>query len=163
MARCWFLGFAFFVAAMSFGCSPQQLLSNEVEGTWRVSQIIDNGESVSPEELHGMTWTFAGGRRIMKAPDEGPDEMTYTLDPTREPKAIDLKYPHATYFADETGGSREVERLLAIYKHDGDTLKIASRPPTAPQQRPTGFEFEKGTSLSVMILTRSQSEAAVIP
>ncbi|MBA3727390.1 MAG: TIGR03067 domain-containing protein [Armatimonadetes bacterium] len=130
---------------------------DKLQGVWQVAELHINGKPESTDDGGAGTYTFTGNKLITAAPGDGPDEMTYSLDTASTPTAMDLKFPRAMTFPDEAGGKRQVERLLAIYKLDGDKLTIAYMPGTARQKRPTHFEFEEGTELSVVVLKRGKS------
>lgn len=126
------------LAACVTGCGRPA--HEELRGAWQVSRIINNGQPAPEEELKGMEWVFAGDQLTMRGPGEGPDVVAVKLDPTREPREMDLTGP---------------DTLRAIYKLEGKTLTIALPPRTAkPSARPTKFEFEPGSELSVIILKR---------
>jgi uncharacterized protein (TIGR03067 family) len=64
--------------------------------------------------------------------------ITFTLDPARTPKTIDLSVGVEDF---------RPRTWLGIYKLDGDTLKICIVPPEREPERPTAFETKPGSKL----------------
>ena len=115
----------------------------ELQGTWDVTQIVNNGEPAPGDEIRGMRFVFAGDQLTVSGPDEGPDEFTVTLDPAQVPAAMDLFLV-----------GRET-KILAIYKLDRDTLTIAMPPQAAGRRaRPTTFVSMRGSELGAITLKR---------
>lgn len=87
-----------------------------------------------------------GERIVKKAGSE--KQATYTVDPTKKPKTIDVTY---------RTGSEKGKTLQGIYELDGDDLKVAFRFPSE-KERPTEFSSEKDDSVQVLFLKRAKRE-----
>jgi uncharacterized protein (TIGR03067 family) len=87
-----------------------------------------------------------GERIVKKAGSE--KQATYTLDPTKKPKTIDVTF---------RTGSDKGKTLRGIYELDGDDLKVAFRFPPE-KERPTEFSSEKDDSVQVFFLKRAKPE-----
>jgi uncharacterized protein (TIGR03067 family) len=112
----------------------------KLQGTWK--QIAYERDGIEePLDEHG--WepkaTFAGDTFIVTLADGStPIKGTYTLDPTREPKAMDLT---------DTFGEDAGKTFLAIYSLEGDRFIFCAA--DAGQERPTEFRTRPGQVLRV--------------
>jgi uncharacterized protein (TIGR03067 family) len=84
-------------------------------------------------------------RIVKKAGSE--QQATYTLDPTRKPKTIDVTY---------LTGPAKGKTLHGIYALDGDDLKLAFRYPPG-KERPTGFASNKD-DVGELLFKRAKAE-----
>jgi RNA polymerase sigma factor (sigma-70 family) len=97
----------------------------EIQGTWESHETLTsvvNGKPQLPQRVK-ITWVIKGDK-LIRLDAEGfiEDEQTFTLDPTGQPKRIEMS-------------DRRTGQFSGIYQLDGDRLKIAmgdqGRPPTA--------------------------------
>lgn len=96
-----------------------------------------------PDEVPGsLKHTFNGGRLIVESVNPGrfSGEMTYKLDPTKDPKAIDLTH---------TLGKEQGKVRLGIYLLDGDDLKMC-----VDDERPTEFATRPESGRALIVLKR---------
>ncbi len=77
--------------------------------------------------IEGKMFTDRIGSEVLAA-------GTISLDATRSPKTIDVKF---------TAGSPKGQMSLSIYELDGDTLKACSAEPG--KDRPSAFSTKEGT------------------
>ena len=115
------------------------------QGTWRQIAHERDGVTDPPDE---QGWeprvTFAGDAFVVTQADGStPIKGTFKIDPTREPKALDLT---------DTFGADGGKTFLAIYALEGDRLTFCAA--DAGQERPTEFRTGLGQDLRV-----SQREA----
>jgi uncharacterized protein (TIGR03067 family) len=96
-----------------------------IQGTWVMTRMESAGKEVSRAKLaeSRIRLMIAGGRMTMQRPGR-TQNLTFTLDPSKDPREIDLD-----------DGESLITR--AIYQLDGDTLKICWAEPGAA--RPLDF------------------------
>jgi uncharacterized protein (TIGR03067 family) len=112
----------------------------KLQGTWK--QIAYERDGIK-EPLDEQGWEpkaiFAGNTFIVTLADGSiPIKGTYTLDPTREPKAMDLT---------DTFGEDAGKTFLAIYSLEGDCFTFCAA--DTGQERPTEFRTRPGQVLRV--------------
>ena len=112
----------------------------KLQGTWK--QIAYERDGIK-EPLDEQGWepkaTFVGDTFIVTLADGSiPIKGTYTLDPTREPKAVDWT---------DTFGEDAGKTFLAIYSLEGDRFMFCAA--DAGQERPTEFRTRPGQVLRV--------------
>ena len=110
------------------------------QGTWRQIAHERDGVSDPPDE---RGWepraTFTGDTFVVTLADGStPIKGTYSVDPTREPKALDLT---------DTFGADAGKTFLAIYALEGDRLTFCAA--DAGQERLTEFRTRLGHDLRV--------------
>jgi uncharacterized protein (TIGR03067 family) len=116
-----------------------------LQGTWVMEALEVNGENVPAKKLAGTTLTIKGDRYITKVKDTAR-EVTFKLDPSEKPKAIDMYFPDGP----------ELPKLSkGIYELDGDTLKVC-RHQTPGEDRPRSFVTSAGTNLFVVTWKRKK-------
>jgi uncharacterized protein (TIGR03067 family) len=112
----------------------------KLQGTWRQIAHERDGVADPPEE---RGWeprvTFTGDTFVVTLADGStPIKGTFKVDPTREPKALDLT---------DTFGADAGKTFLAIYALEGDRLIFCAA--DASQERPTAFRTQPGQDLRV--------------
>lgn len=114
------------------------------QGTWVVTQAIFDGQETAPE-VAGSIRRVVEGDHVVWQRDGKPFAGTrIELDPTREPKTIDV-------FPD--GGPNRGQRAPGIYRLEGDTLVLCMAPPDGT--RPDAFEAPSGSGRSLMTFRRA--------
>jgi RNA polymerase sigma factor (sigma-70 family) len=115
------------------------------QGTWRVVDTEEQGYNIYDKELKetfvvkGRTMTYCRDGKVQVT-------MTITLDPTKTPSAIILEF---------TDGDEKSHKNYAIYKLDGDTLKLRMNDKfegNSEDERPTDFSTENGKGGVLFIL-----------
>jgi uncharacterized protein (TIGR03067 family) len=119
---------------------PEDGITRELKalaGSWRPISTENNGFKSSEGDLTGILWIHdADGRWTMRRGDKAVVEWAVKkIDPTQNPKTIDLEV---------TAGAYKGIIYLGIYELDGDTLRICFALPDKPE-RPTDFSAAKGT------------------
>jgi uncharacterized protein (TIGR03067 family) len=117
------------------------------QGTWAVVAFEYDGQRTPPETLRTIERVVSGSRAIWKRDGETFSETTIELDPTKEPKAIDV-IPE--------GGPFKGRRAPGIYRFDGEELTICMVDPGGG--RPEAFTAGKGSGRTLMTLRRSRPE-----
>lgn len=109
---------------------------DKLEGTWILVSAVRDGKDVPDDEvsrtklvIKGDAFTFPEYERVGTGPSG-----TFTIDPSRTPRAID---------ATPSSGPNKGETWLGIYEIAGDLYKVAFAPPG--KARPTRFVSEPGS------------------
>lgn len=135
------------VAADSPAGDPAAADREKLRGTWTPAAIERDGKRAGPgdadfENFKGQLFTFDAEKLAFKIPGGVGGDATYRLDPSADPKGIDL-----------TGvGSKSTTK--AIYKFDGDALILCRAEPDAA--RPTEFKTKPGDKVVLYILKRKK-------
>jgi uncharacterized protein (TIGR03067 family) len=127
--------------------TPEERLKREEEklaGTWRVTAAKANGERVPPDQVPKMKLTFKDGKFTVQRGEEKPREGTYKIDPTKNPKTIDI--------VNRTTGPEKDQKQVGIYELTGNELKICAC--DASKKRPTNFDTRDKDGYSVLVLKR---------
>jgi uncharacterized protein (TIGR03067 family) len=118
-----------------------------LEGTWVGESGEDNGKRMAADDVRQGKLIFKGQSVIARR--EGGEDVpgVVTIDPTKDPKTIDLIPVTA-----EKG-----QTLAGIYKLEGDTLTICMPMPQKPGwARPTKFDAGRGTNHMLVVLKRQK-------
>ena len=118
---------------------------DKLQGKWSVT-AMERGEKSAPKEIiDNIVITFAGDKMTLGRTQAGAKskEYTITLDPTKDPKAVDLI---------PTDGTSKGKKVAGIYRFDGNDLKICM-PNSDSQERPKEFKSVKDSDLIMMSLT----------
>jgi uncharacterized protein (TIGR03067 family) len=106
----------------------------KLEGTWKSTSFTKSGKK-EEDKQKGITATFKGDKVTVKFGDKAM-EATYTVDPTKKPKTMDVTA--------KMGDKKET--LLMVYELDGDTLTVSHFDgEMATKERPKNFEATKDT------------------
>ncbi len=103
----------------------------------------DNGNK-SPQEANRNYTVGLTGRRIIVVRNEKSTVAIYTIDPTKNPKAIDIT---------PLDGVNRGKTLPGIYTWDGDTLKLAW---SEKGTRPTEFVSKKDSGVVLFVLKKEK-------
>ena len=110
----------------------------KLEGTWIVESFESKGK-VSDKEK-GQEFIVTADKMGLKKPNGKIEEVSYTIDPAKKPKVIDL--------------SAGKEMIPGIYELDGDTLKICFAEDS--KDRPTEFATKEDNRNRLMVLKRQK-------
>jgi RNA polymerase sigma factor (sigma-70 family) len=113
----------------------------KLQGTWVVVSLQEDGAEKQANghlqlKIDGETFTMLDGDRLT---GKGP----FTLDPSRDPMEMDLKFRE---------GKERGKTGLAIYAWDGANLKFCGA--DSKEKRPTGFTTMPGDDRILLILKR---------
>jgi len=120
------LSLIFLMAAKPADLAKKDL--DKLQGEWTMSALEVEGKQVPPEKIEGTTLTIKGDKYIVTVKDK-KHEVTITLDPSKEPKSIDMSFPD---------GPNAPKVGRGIYKLEGDTF-ILCRAQATEGERPTEF------------------------
>ncbi len=113
----------------------------KLEGTWQAVAFAESGRQAPPTLTDTMTWTFQGNRFTWRfSKDKVEMDGTYTINPGKKPKQIDLADKETDY------------KGVGIYALDGDTLKIRFH--QAGDPRPIKFSTRRGTSDQFLLILK---------
>src|SRR5689334_4064880 len=73
--------------------TPEERLKREEDklaGTWRVTAAKANGVRLPDREVPNLKLTFKDGKYTVQLGKEKPQEGTYKIDPSKNPKTIDI-------------------------------------------------------------------------
>jgi uncharacterized protein (TIGR03067 family) len=108
-------------------------VANQLRGTWVAVSLEHGGKQEAPPNGEELTFTFDGGKLIIKE-SRRTEEGSYTTNDTKNPMEIDL-IPSKNVPKEAT--------IKGIYRIDGDTLKLAF---TRGGARPTRFDAKDDNS-----------------
>jgi uncharacterized protein (TIGR03067 family) len=87
-----------------------------IQGTWKVTRL-EYGGRINTEHFREDTWIFKGDQLTLIGDGKVFYKMTFKLDPTKQPKTIDLTI---------TEGDSDVGRTdLGIYRLAENTLTLS--------------------------------------
>jgi len=108
------------------------------QGTWITTSSIFDGQPASPELVRSIRRIVTDDHVVWERDGKRFAGTTIVLDPTKEPKTIDVI---------PDGGPNRGEHILGIYKLEGDTITICMAGPAQP--RPREFKAEKGSGFTL--------------
>jgi uncharacterized protein (TIGR03067 family) len=111
-----------------------------IQGVWKITHFEEQGKVEPPEKFKSMVYVFMDGKATIKVDGKAVVEGKYKLDPSKDPKHIDLK------LGDEDGPG--------IYKLDGNKLTICAPAFAAKAKRPKEFKAPKDSRLMLMKFER---------
>jgi uncharacterized protein (TIGR03067 family) len=118
------------------------------EGTWSVTSSVYDGQAASEDLVRSIMRIVEGDHAVWERDGKRFAGTTIELDPAREPNAIDVI---------PDGGRNRGERVLGIYKLEGDKLTICMADPG--KSRPTEFKAERGSGCTLRTFTRETPRA----
>jgi uncharacterized protein (TIGR03067 family) len=140
------LGVLILNAGLVVAGPKEELLEREQErlaGTWRVVGAEVGGMPIPPRAYRDLTLTFKDGKFTARMGDEEPQEGTYTIDPAKNPREMDIS---------RAGGPAKAKKQTAIYSLAGDLLKICSV--EAGDERPADFDTREKPGRTLLTLRR---------
>jgi len=164
--RWMFLSIAGVLTAALASADDAKKDAEQLQGTWKVVKIVEAGRKQPPSDrMKGMRYIIKGETMTAKEGDE-EHRMPFKIDPTKDPKAIDLTTPGGSHVykiivtkdgktVDEKVGDPEETKhtTRGIYRIDGDKLALCC-PRGDDAQRPTTFTPQVGSPVNVIHLER---------
>ncbi len=142
-----FVVLASLVSVAGLAAAPSdELIEREhkrLEGTWRVVSAEVEGTPIPAREFRDLQLTFKDGKFKAKRGDEEAQEGTYAIDPSRNPREMDIT---------RTNGPAQGQKQLAVYSITGNLLKICSY--ESGTERPSGFDTRDRPGCTLMTLRR---------
>jgi uncharacterized protein (TIGR03067 family) len=118
------------------------------QGVWRTESFRRDGKDTPEAIAKSITRAVDGDHVVWKRDGKSFSGSTIVLDPTADPKTIDI-------LAD--GGPARDKRVLGVYKLEDDTLTICTADPDQP--RPKDFKAEKDSKHTLMVFKREPKKA----
>jgi uncharacterized protein (TIGR03067 family) len=118
------------------------------QGTWRATSSIYDGQEGSSEVVRSITRTVEDDHVVWKRDGKSFAGTRIELDPSHDPKAIDVI---------PDGGQNRGERVLGIYKLEQDRLTICMAAPGQP--RPKAFKAENDSGCTLRTFIREKAPA----
>ena len=115
----------------------------KLQVTWSVVSSERGGDKAPENKIKMVKLTFQKDKLIAQQPDK-TTEMSYTVDPSKNPKTIDITY---------LDGELKGESHQGIYSLDGDTLKICMH---RGANRPPDFETKQDPQRHLIVLKREK-------
>jgi len=116
-----------------------------LQGTWNLVAMEAEGDDVPADAIKGWHAVYEGDALTLHSETEVRRHGITTLDPSRNPKAIN------TWDQD---GPYDDRTVPGIYELKGDSLKLCFARPG--EQRPTEFTTKKGTGVLLVIYERKK-------
>ncbi|HZU36492.1 MAG TPA: TIGR03067 domain-containing protein [Gemmataceae bacterium] len=113
------------------------------QGVWTFESVEAGGKKAPADQFKGVTVTFAGNKHTVKKGDQVLQVGIQKLDPSKSPKAIDVRIIE---------GPNKGAVMLGIYEINGDTLKVCFD--ESGKKRPTEFKSAPGSETFVNVHKR---------
>ena len=117
------------------------------EGTWAVVSSIHEGQAAPRDLIRSIKRVVEGDHVVWERDGKRFAGTTIELDLGQDPKAINVT---------PDGGRNRGQRVLGIYKFEGEQLTICMAEPGKP--RPKAFEANKGSGCTLRTFTREKSK-----
>ena len=118
------------------------------QGTWIATSSTYDGQKAPEDIVRSIKRIVERDHVVWERDGKRFAGTKIELDPTREPKTIDVI---------PDGGRNRGERVLGIYKLEDDTLTICMAAPGKP--RPKEFKAEKGSGCTLRTFQRESRPA----
>jgi len=146
------IGFAAAVFALAAGCGKKDGTGGDgggtgLEGTWLLVGIESEGvkfdDVIAKGKEEDRTMKITGDKMTMTK-DGKEDPGTYTVDKSKTPAHIDMT----------TKKGEKDQKIVGIYKIEGDTLTICGVESDKAEDRPKDFKSEKDSKVMIMTLKK---------
>ena len=117
--------------------------AEKLRGTWTFTKMVRNGQNLLTQ--FGEVEVVFDAKKFTSP----GIEAEYTLDPSKNPKAIDISYKQ---------GPAAGQTIKAIYKLEGDTLTIC-RALTQKDERPKEFAAPAGSGKFLFEFKRNKGSS----
>ena len=128
-------------------CCPKATPEEEekkLQGYWKVTRAVNNGEEVPKEELEELLLVFDGSIIQVKEGDKVNDRFQFILHPGKKPKWIEFRFLE---------GKKKGRTDRGVYSLEGTTLRICIQE-NPKGDRPTDFASKKGSEMSLVVLKK---------
>src|SRR5262249_3394188 len=120
---------------------------DRLQGTWDVVAMEHDGERTANKEVKDLQMIFTGKKMTLNKGDKASFDSLYKVDPTKNPKTIDIKF---------LMGPDEGKTFKGIYTLKGDRLVICWS--ESGTKRPTSLTTKPKSSRTLYILKRAKAE-----
>jgi uncharacterized protein (TIGR03067 family) len=121
--------------------APAQDAKKELEklqGEWTMVSLEQRGKKVPDETVNLYKLTIKGDQWIVKAGDGPESKVTFKIDPSKDPKTLDMTFK----------GADEETSSQGIYKLEGDTLTLCRT--VGDRERPKEFKTTEEAGILVV-------------
>src|SRR5262249_46425574 len=130
--------------------TPKDDVKKEVkqfQGSWTIESLEVNGTMLSNDQFKDWKMTIKDDKYTV---DLGNNSLkqTFTVDPGKKPKTIDLT---------ASEGDNKGKTYKGIYELDKDTFKMC-RPLDSDANRPTEFDAKEGSGMLLVVYKRAKPE-----
>jgi uncharacterized protein (TIGR03067 family) len=136
------------LSSTTLGQKPDDASSAELKalvGKYRIEKVLLGGQDIT-EHLKEMKFEIKDGGKYTAQVGELVDDATFTVDPAKKPKEMDVK---------PTGGPQKGKLVKVIYKLDGDTLTMCYDH-DKPENRQSKFESKEETTVLLINYKREK-------
>ena len=137
--------------AAGFATAADDDMKKELErlqGTWMLVGREYDGKAASEDDVKALEGklVFEGGDRASYTSrgDEAGRQVTFKLDPTAKPRTIEWTV---------TKGPAKGEKVLAIYKIEGDKLTVCAG---TTERRPKEFVTKPGSPFVIVVFQKQK-------
>jgi uncharacterized protein (TIGR03067 family) len=133
---------------------PKDLKLDDVarlQGAWEFTSLEIDGKAM-PQQMLGASKIEIAGNKFTSTTGDTVYKGTFTIDPVKKPKTIDMTFTEGP----EKGGI-----ALGIYEIEGDNWKICLT--IANKGRPKEFATKLGSGFALETLRRQQAGGAADP
>lgn len=137
-----------FLSSTTFGQKPEDAKASEYKaliGKYRIEKVLLGGQDIT-EHLKEMKFDIREGGNYTAQVGELKDDATFTADPAKKPKEMDVK---------PNGGPQKGKLVKVIYKLEGDILTMCYDH-DKPENRQTKFESKEGTTVLLITYKREK-------
>jgi uncharacterized protein (TIGR03067 family) len=126
------MGLALSLLIIGDALTKENLKNEEtLDGTWKLIGWEADSKALPEKQLKDGKLVLKGDDYTVTLADIGTVKGTQKMDPTKEPKAIDIK---------DASGPNKDKTCHGIYELKGDEFRVVFAPPGKP--RPTKFTTE---------------------
>jgi uncharacterized protein (TIGR03067 family) len=138
--------FAMTVVVLSLAAdSPKDAAKKDQEklqGDWVLASGERDGEQLPDDLIKSVKRTVTGDKSMVTRDGQAVATGTFTLDPSKKPKAIDFKLEGTD------------QPIHGIYDLDGDTFKLCYAAPG--EERPKEFATKAGTGHTLAVWKKAK-------
>lgn len=124
--------------------------SGGLDGVWKVTAVETEGSAVAAENIEGMTVSIQGNSYTFHN-NEQTSHGTVSLDPSKQPKQIDIR---------PSDGPDDGQTLLGIYEATGDGFRICYAQSGKP--RPDTFTTEQDSGRLLVVYKKDATAKKII-
>src|SRR5262249_38123878 len=116
----------------------------KLQGYWKVTRAVKDGEEDAKDELKGLVLSFAGDRVLTYEDEKLHEIFAFKLYPGTEPKGIDFRILEGEH-------KGRIDR--GVYRLKGKKLEFCIQI-DPKSDRPTAFAAKKGSKLHLVVLEK---------